>query len=916
MLELLFSLSIAGSVLALLLMLLRRALGRRIPSTFYYYAWLLVLLRFVLPVPGLLRLQRPVTPQPAPIAQVQQPLREDTPRPAVTFVPAQTVPSPRGEQEIRQEPTPTVSEREQVQTQSAGAPADPEKPGFTLPLTQLLGLLWGAVAMGWMLYDTIGYLHFSQALNRTLRPSREQEQTIYEALGGPERLRLCRSPGVGTPMQLGLMDARLVLPERAYTDEMLYNILRHELTHYRRHDIAYKWFAAAVCAIHWFNPVVWVARREIDRLCELSCDEQLLQGMTLNQKRSYGQTLLELAADRTVPRRVIATSFATQKRNLKERLEQIMTYKKSGRRTLALLLFAAVLLCGCAAAVGPAGDTKEPVSSEKLMPVTSPTEAPESMETATAPGGDGEAIQVSTVDELLAAIASNTTIELTADTFDLTTASSYPEVDPEDAAQYRMDGYPESVSAGNYCSWNLNYCDGYELTISGVDNLTILAQEGREVTLVTEPRYSNVVRFSGCSSIRLEGLTIGHSKGAGGCVGAVLDFERTDQVAVDRCRLYGCGTWGVLADDCRNIRVTNTAIYDCSQGAVNLSKCYDALLTDCDFYQINAYDSLFSFSQCSQVAVTNSHVQRNMANRLVYCDGATQGVSFLGVQLSGNAFFDGLYASMKNAIVFDGCLLNPENRIVGTYASNDMGSVPAVDSQGRVLTDDDIRVMELKRAGTWEAEQRVQPEKPQPSDDGMIHVDNVDALLAAIGPDTTIYLEPGNYDLTTAADYGSMGADYYTWGEEFDGYSLVIQYVGNLTILGESPDKVTLETIPRYADVLRFENCHDITLQGFTAGHTVEPGSCAGDVLGFVTTQGIRVENCSLFGCGVIGIHAEYASQMAVENTEIHHCEYAAASLWGCTNVTFTDCNIHDNGSNTIDVYNSQKVTQDGNKIA
>lgn len=913
MLEMLISLSVAGSVLALLLLLLRRALGRRIPSTFYYYAWLLVLLRFVLPVPGLMRLERPAA-QSTPVAQVQQPLRENTPRPAVTFVPVQTVPSPRGELETRQEPTHTASER--VQTQSYEAPAQRAKPGVTLPLAQLLGLVWCAGAMGWMLYDTVGYLRFSQALNRTLRPAREQEQTIFEALDGPARLRLCRSPGVGTPMQLGLADARLVLPERAYTDEMLSNILRHELTHYSRRDIAYKWFMEAVCAIHWFNPVVWIARRELARLCELSCDEQLLQGMTPNQKRSYGQTLLELASDRAAPRQVIATSFATQKRNLKERLEQIMTYKKSGRRTLALLLCAALLLCGCAAAVGPAGDAKEPVSSEELMPVTYPTQAPESAEATAAPGGEGGTIEVSTVDELLAAIAPNATIVLAADTFDLTTASTYPEVDPEDAAEYRMDGYPETVSAGAYCSWNLNYCDGYELVISGVDNLAILAQEGREVNLVTEPRYSHVVRFSGCSGIRVEGLTVGHSKGAGGCVGAVLDFERTDAVAVDRCRLYGCGTWGVQADDCRSLRVTNTAIYDCSQGAVNLSKCYDALLTDCDFYQINAYDSLFSFSQCSQVAVTNSHVQRNMANRMVYCDGATQGVSFLGVQLSGNAFFDGLYASMKNSIVFDGCLLNPENRIVGTFASNDMGSVPAVDSQGRVLTDDDIRVMELKRAGTWEAEQRVLPEKPQPSDDGMIHVDNVDAFLAAIGPDTTIYLEPGNYDLTTAADYGSMGGEYYTWGEEFDGYSLVIQYVGNLTILAESPNKVTLETVPRYADVLRFENCHDITLQGFTAGHTVEPGSCAGDVLGFVTSQGIRVENCSLFGCGVIGIHAEYCSQMAVENTEIHHCEYAAASLWGCTNVTFTSCNIHDNGSNTVDVYNSQKVTIDGNKLA
>ena len=50
----LLSLSLGGSALALLLVLLRRLLGSRLPSAFYYYAWLVVLLRFVLPLPGLL----------------------------------------------------------------------------------------------------------------------------------------------------------------------------------------------------------------------------------------------------------------------------------------------------------------------------------------------------------------------------------------------------------------------------------------------------------------------------------------------------------------------------------------------------------------------------------------------------------------------------------------------------------------------------------------------------------------------------------------------------------------------------------------------------------------------------------------------------------------------------------------------
>ena len=54
--ETLLSLTLSGSALALLLLLLKKLLGRRLSSTLYYYAWLLVLLRFLLPLPGLVPL--------------------------------------------------------------------------------------------------------------------------------------------------------------------------------------------------------------------------------------------------------------------------------------------------------------------------------------------------------------------------------------------------------------------------------------------------------------------------------------------------------------------------------------------------------------------------------------------------------------------------------------------------------------------------------------------------------------------------------------------------------------------------------------------------------------------------------------------------------------------------------------------
>lgn len=67
-LSLLLSLSLGGSLLALLVLGLRLLLGRRLPSAFYYFAWLLVLLRFALPIPGFLGSGTDTPAETAPIS--------------------------------------------------------------------------------------------------------------------------------------------------------------------------------------------------------------------------------------------------------------------------------------------------------------------------------------------------------------------------------------------------------------------------------------------------------------------------------------------------------------------------------------------------------------------------------------------------------------------------------------------------------------------------------------------------------------------------------------------------------------------------------------------------------------------------------------------------------------------------------
>jgi len=75
------------------------------------------------------------------------------------------------------------------------------------------------------------------------------------------QVRLEESPLVNTTLLVGALRPVIVLPCGITQEECLRDILAHELTHARRHDLLYKWFAAAVTSLHWFNPLMPLVRR-------------------------------------------------------------------------------------------------------------------------------------------------------------------------------------------------------------------------------------------------------------------------------------------------------------------------------------------------------------------------------------------------------------------------------------------------------------------------------------------------------------------------------------------------------------------------------------------------------------------------------------------------------------------------------
>ena len=486
-----------------------------------------------------------------------------------------------------------------------------------------------------------------------------------------------------------------------------------------------------------------------------------------------------------------------------------------------------------------------------------------------------DVISVATVDELIAAVAPGAVIELSEGTKVLSYSSSYG-----------------GETGSEYCRWVDTY-DGFELEIHDVEGLTIRGT-GREASVLSaEPRYANVLVFRRCADLTVQDLTAGHTMAEGWCSGGVLLFADCENVRIERCGLYGCGTIGVWCDDCRNVSVRDTDIYECSYNAVSVSSCQDVCVDRCRVYSCGVKDSgpainLFESWNTGRFIVTSCEVFDNVSSALFRADHS-RNAALLSCDVHDNRFEDAVFSLFGSAAAVDGCEWGTNRFLRWAW------ELYPTNAAGEALTDEALEAMTFREIDPASLT-LVSAVPTEVAPGGEVRVTNVDELLAAIGPERTIVLAPGTYDLAEAADYGGPGGEFYYWQENYDGPGLVIEGAKNLTLLAEDEDAshTVITAAPRYANVLAFRRCEDLTLKGLTLGHTLAPGDCSGGVVDLWSCSGTNLQFCRLYGCGICGVNAYDGAALSVIDCEIFDCSWCAANISGYDGVTFKGCDIHD----------------------
>ncbi len=368
-LKLFLSMSFSGSLLILFLLLGKRFLKDKINRQWQYYIWAVVVLRLLLPF----------GPEASLLGRTYQ---------AVDRAVARTVP-------LRQQSLPDAPES--VPAPAAGRGTDnvhgdspagdfaafhPFQDIGTL-LMDHIWLVWLMAALGLMIRKATIYQGFIRYIKAGSVPVSDMEMLDRLSMAAEQAsvkrpIELWVNPLVSSPLLIGFFRPCIVLPGTDVSEKNFQYILVHELTHYRRRDMFYKWLVQFTVCLHWFNPLVHLMGREITRACEFSCDEAVLARMGYENAQDYGQTLLDAMAAvwryRETPG---AVTLSENKRLLKERLSAIVNFRKKSKAMRFLTGALTLLVISGAAFIGvypvvqagsPAGGNPAAYDSQAVSP--------------------------------------------------------------------------------------------------------------------------------------------------------------------------------------------------------------------------------------------------------------------------------------------------------------------------------------------------------------------------------------------------------------------------------------------------------------------------------------------------------------------------------------------------------------------
>lgn len=326
---------ISSSVLIAVIVALRYIFKGKISLRLQYALWALMLLRLLVPVSLFSHSLSVISLIPAQTALQVERAADSTLGYVGYELPDLSV----------AEPDPNLSASEQeaqynvnVDQYNNEIEAAKAETGVAITAGTVLYTIWLAGIIFVALCLLLSNLRFYTRLKKTRK---ETDNTDYP-------LKVYVSDVVDTPCLFGLFrPAIYATPEVVADETTLRHVIAHETTHYRHGDHIWSALRGVCLALHWFNPLVWLAASFSRRDAELACDESTIKRIGEDERNSYGRTLINLTCQKRGSLLVTATTMTGSRKSINERITLIAKKPKMAIYTLVAIVLIAAVAVGC-----------------------------------------------------------------------------------------------------------------------------------------------------------------------------------------------------------------------------------------------------------------------------------------------------------------------------------------------------------------------------------------------------------------------------------------------------------------------------------------------------------------------------------------------------------------------------------------
>lgn len=211
--------------------------------------------------------------------------------------------------------------------ESIATAAKDENINYIQLFTSIFSKVWIIGIALMLIYSVISYIHIKMKIATAVL----LRNNIYQ------------SEAVVSPFVLGIIQPKIYLPFNI-NEQNIAPIIAHEQAHIKRKDYLWKPIGFLLLTLHWFNPLVLLGYILLCRDIELACDEKAIKEMTIAQRADYSQALLTCSVNR---RMIAACPIAFGEVNVKNRIKNVINYKKPTFWIILVAIIASVIVAIC-----------------------------------------------------------------------------------------------------------------------------------------------------------------------------------------------------------------------------------------------------------------------------------------------------------------------------------------------------------------------------------------------------------------------------------------------------------------------------------------------------------------------------------------------------------------------------------------